>query len=750
MERELAHVEKIIDIQPIPGADRVELATVLGWKVMVRKGQFKVGDLAVYIEIDSECPHEEPFTFLEKNHYKIKTQKYFKGTVLSQGLLMSLDDLNIPADSVREGDGLTEKLHIKYSTPEDNYRKRPTADKYKQMARRNPNLFKRRWAQWMMKRPWGKKVMFALFGKKSDKKRGWPEWVIKSDEIRVQSVPWILDKKGPWVVSEKVDGCLDRHVSIVTDAGILKISDIVNQHKDVNVLTFNESNGRCEYKPILGYHKWERVSDMYDVVVSQQGYTCGNRKKHIVCTSEHSFYVGDNKYVKAKDLVETDTIYHRLITIDSYTKEILLGILLGDGSLSSKYGVHNGAVDFGHSIKQKEYFEETVRLLGEGNTNVYKRISGYGSEILVGHYKTNPEFKEIVKKHCIRDGKKYVTKEWANMLTPISLAFWYMDDGSISNADDPNVRPTIHIATNGFSYEECENLVEMLQNKFNIVAEIRTKSTYKGNTLYMNTENADKFTSLIAPYICEGMKYKLPAYLRCISYCLSDYVSTNGNGLIRTDIISIEKLDDYRGQYVYDLTVADNHNYFANGILTHNTSSTYTLKRGRGLFGKDEFYVCSRNVVQETPDQENWYDTNVYWEIEKIYNMRAVLSVLMDLLDVDWITIQGEIYGHKIQKRDYGMKDIDFAAFNLITSENGRYGTEEMEEILRDRCGIPCVPIVDSNYMLPDTIDEILEYAGSESSQIDGGMREGVVFRAKDGSDSFKAVSNEYLLKYHG
>ena len=750
MERELAHVEKIIDIQPIPGADRVELATVLGWKVMVRKGQFKVGDLAVYIEIDSECPHEEPFTFLEKNHYKIKTQKYFKGTVLSQGLLMSLDDLNIPADSVREGDGLTEKLHIKYSTPEDNYRKKPSADKYKQMARRNPKLFKKPWAQWMMKRPWGKKVMFALFGKKSDKKRGWPEWVEHTDEQRVQGIPWILEKKGPWVVSEKVDGCLDKNVSIVTDAGIMNISEIVNKHKDVNVLTYNESNGRCEYKPILEYHKWERVSDMYDIVVSQQGYRCGNREKHIICTSEHSFFVGDNKYIKAKDLVKTDSIYHRLITIDSYAKEILLGILLGDGSLSSRYGIHSGAVDFSHSIKQRKYFEETVRLLGEGNTSVSKRISGYGSEILCGHYKTNPEFKEIAKKYCIKDGKKYVTKEWANMLTPISLAFWYMDDGSISNADNQNVRPTIHIATNGFSYEECENLVEMLQNKFNIVAEIRTKSTYKGNTLYMNTENADKFTSLIAPYICEGMKYKLPAYLRCISYCLSDYVSTNGNGLIRTDIISIEKLDDYRGQYVYDLTVADNHNYFANGILTHNTSSTYTLKRGRGLFGKDEFYVCSRNVVQETPDQENWYDTNVYWEIEKIYNMRAVLSVLMDILDVDWITIQGEIYGHKIQKRDYGMKDIDFAAFNLITSENGRYGTEEMEEILRDRCGIPCVPIVDSNYMLPDTIDEILEYAGSESSQIDGGMREGVVFRAKDGSDSFKAVSNEYLLKYHG
>ena len=233
MERELAHVEKIIDIQPIPGADRVELATVLGWKVMVRKGQFKVGDLAVYIEIDSECPHEEPFTFLEKNHYKIKTQKYFKGTVLSQGLLMSLDDLNIPADSVREGDGLTEKLHIKYSTPEDNYRKRPSADKYKQMARRNPNLFKRRWAQWMMKRPWGKKVMFALFGKKSDKKRGWPEWVVKTDETR----------------------CLAGRTKIETNEGIKSISSIVNQKLPVLVKSVN-SNGEIEYKPIVSYQKY--------------------------------------------------------------------------------------------------------------------------------------------------------------------------------------------------------------------------------------------------------------------------------------------------------------------------------------------------------------------------------------------------------------------------------------------------------------------------------------------------------------
>jgi hypothetical protein len=63
--------------------------------------------------------------------------------------------------------------------------------------------------------------------------------------------------------------------------------------------------------------------------------------------------------------------------------------------------------------------------------------------------------------------------------------------------------------------------------------------------------------------------------------------------------------------------------------------------------------------------------------------------------------------------------------------------------------GIPCVPIVDEHFVLPDTVDELLAIA-TNSSAIDGGMREGLVFRSYDGVQSFKAVSNEFLTKYHG
>lgn len=91
--RKLASIQRITDIQPIPGADAIEVASVLGWKVVVKKGEFAVGDLAVYMEIDSVPPDEEPYRFLWKNaeerpnNYRLRTVK-LRGQV-SQGILFS-------------------------------------------------------------------------------------------------------------------------------------------------------------------------------------------------------------------------------------------------------------------------------------------------------------------------------------------------------------------------------------------------------------------------------------------------------------------------------------------------------------------------------------------------------------------------------------------------------------------------------------------------------------------------------------
>ena len=404
-KRELAYTVTIDKILPIEGADRVEQAVVGGWHIMVRKGQFEPGSAAIYFEIDSKVPETEPFKFLEAKHYKVKTQKYFKGTVISQGLLMAAEDFGWttqvePLGGVRteviiddegkahypddESRFLTEKLGVTYAVDEDNTRKTASADKYKKMAQRNGKLFSHQPFRWLMKRDWGKKLLFLFFGKKRDKRGAWPSWIKKTDEERVQNMPWILENKNPWIATEKIDG----------------------------------------------------------------------------------------------------------------------------------------------------------------------------------------------------------------------------------------------------------------------------------------------------------------------------------------------------------------------------TSTTFAIKRGKKPFEKDEFYICSRNVVFDTPEKGCYYDTNVYTEMAEKYNIKEVLTTLLSLFPcADYIIIQGETYGAGIQKRDYSKKDHDFMAFNFIMSHTGRWNTVDMEELLK-KYNIPCVPIVDNNFILPDTVEELLDYA-TGNSVVDGKMREGIVFRSLDGSQSFKAVSNEFLLKYH-
>lgn len=408
-ERELAYVVRIDDITPIEGYDRVELAHVGGWTIVVGKGEFHIGDPAIYFEIDSKLPEVPPFTemdFLAKKHYKIKTQKMCKS--LSQGLLMPAKAFGweiwigkLPNDEfqsdkcIKDSNGinhfmegesrfLTTLLNITYADPGDNQRKAKSIDKYKKMAQRHGKLFSHQPFRYLMKHSWGKKFLFLFFGKKRDKKSSWPSWVTKTDEERIQNMPWILTNKDPWIVTEKLDG----------------------------------------------------------------------------------------------------------------------------------------------------------------------------------------------------------------------------------------------------------------------------------------------------------------------------------------------------------------------------TSTTFTMKRKP--FGRFDFKVCSRNVVFDKPDKKCFYETNVYTKMAEKYDIENKMKDMLkkDFKDCDWITIQGETYGPGIQNRNYCLKEVEFAAFNFITSRESRWNSVAMRNYLEPKYNIPCVPIIDTYFKLPDTVDELLSYATGKSV-IDGNPREGFVFRDLEGKQSFKAVSNEFLLTYH-
>ena len=119
--RKMAKLVKIDELNPIEGADKIEVATVGGWKVVAQKGLYNVGDLAVYFEIDSWIPNTlAPFLTKPGQHPKVfegvegerlRTIK-LRGQI-SQGLLMPLDEAIPETTSFVEGDDLTEYLGIK-------------------------------------------------------------------------------------------------------------------------------------------------------------------------------------------------------------------------------------------------------------------------------------------------------------------------------------------------------------------------------------------------------------------------------------------------------------------------------------------------------------------------------------------------------------------------------------------------------------------------------------------------------------
>ena len=118
--RSLVTIQRAGEISPIPDSDFLEAAKIMGWQCVVKKGEFKTGDLGVYFEVDSFLPEEERYEFLRGSSFRdnkdngkgfrIRTAK-MRGQ-LSQGLFLTFDKFPELADA-KEGDDVTEILNVK-------------------------------------------------------------------------------------------------------------------------------------------------------------------------------------------------------------------------------------------------------------------------------------------------------------------------------------------------------------------------------------------------------------------------------------------------------------------------------------------------------------------------------------------------------------------------------------------------------------------------------------------------------------
>ena len=203
--RNLASVQRIAALSPIEGADAIEVARILGWNVVVKKGEFKVDDLCIYCEIDSILPEKPEFEFLRPRKFRIKTVK-LRGQI-SQGIAFPLNIVSTvnPAVSIaflKEGDDVTEPMGVKKYDPEQEsmqVEKEPTFNDKNPLVR----TFKKY-------RYLTIKFFRKLLGiPSSTKKTAYPSHLFpKTDETRVQNLgKLITDAAGTsCYVTEKLEG----------------------------------------------------------------------------------------------------------------------------------------------------------------------------------------------------------------------------------------------------------------------------------------------------------------------------------------------------------------------------------------------------------------------------------------------------------------------------------------------------------------------------------------------------------------
>jgi len=194
----------------------------------------------------------------------------------------------------------------------------------------------------------------------------------------------------------------------------------------------------------------------------------------------------------------------KIVPLSATAQAVILGSLLGDGSLKIQKNYANARFAFKHSIKQKEYFYWKVQNLKEiaGEHCVFSQSNdGYGGDKLRFQSLALENLTEIHTLVCKHNRLK-IRRKWLNLLTPLSLAVWWLDDGSIISNGRKGV-----FCTDGFDKKSVQVLAKYLEKVWSIKTHIASVKKDNGKQAeyfrlwIRSTEELKKFLSIILPYI---------------------------------------------------------------------------------------------------------------------------------------------------------------------------------------------------------------------------------------------------------
>jgi recombination protein RecA len=362
-----------------------------------------------------------------------------------------------------------------------------------------------------------------------------------------------------------------------------KIGKIVNQRLPVEVLSYDPELDAIVPKKVTNWFDNGVTGEFLQVTVAKPG---GNGRAQFGVTANHLIRTPGG-WREAQELRVGDRVMQSVPHyLSDFQREVVLGGLMGDGALSPTRSGHGARFRFGHGAQQESYCDWKASLFA--NVGVSRSSNDAGATFC--DVKPLPELAELREAVYVA-GKKVFSDDYLKHLTPLSLAIWYMDDGTFSlRAKGLQARTREGSGRSEICVEAMERttrarLARCLAGEWGILGKLIDRGG-KAVLVFSKDETA-KLHALIAPFVHPSMEYKLLPRFRG-RFLVEPVFAEVRNELMPLPITKIGGKPPTRSMHRFDIEIDGTHNYFVDGVMVHN--SPETTPGGRAL----KFYSSVR------------------------------------------------------------------------------------------------------------------------------------------------------------
>ena len=387
-------------------------------------------------------------------------------------------------------------------------------------------------------------------------------------------------------------GCFSYSTRVqLADGSTEKIGKIVNQKMDVEVMSYDPVSDQIVPRKVVNWFNNGPAEQFLQFTVEKSG---GNGRSQFAATPNHLIRTPAG-WTEAGDLIAGDRVMAaepHLLSEQQF--QVVLGSLMGDGNLSPNRRDRNGVrFRMGHGAKQVDYLQWKTDLLG--NIRHSTRENDKGARFV--DFTPLPELAELQRAVYLGDGKKFLSEDYLKALTPLALAVWYMDDGSFAVRSKGVQQRTeggsgrIEICVEAMSEGSRDRLCGYLRDTHGLDVRLRSAGAAGKAVLVFATASSAKFQEMVAPYMSPSMDYKLLPRFRGLSMVTPEFVEPTQQ-LVPARVLDVHVKPHTRSMNRFDIEVEGNHNYFADGVMVHNSPETTT--GGKAL----KFYASVRVDVR--------------------------------------------------------------------------------------------------------------------------------------------------------